>query len=87
MNQTYKNLEIILIDDGSPDKCPEICDEYAQEDDRVIVMHKENGGVSSARNAGLDITKENISDIVLKWTLEDNLGWYNELKKINVAKS
>lgn len=57
LNQTYKNLEIILIDDGSPDKCPEICDEYAQEDDRVIVIHKENGGVSSARNAGLDIAK------------------------------
>lgn len=86
LNQTYKNLEIILVDDGSPDKCPEICDEYAKKDDRIIVIHNKNGGVSSARNAGLDITKENISDIVLKWTLEDNLGWYNELKKYKCSE-
>ena len=57
LNQTYKNLEIILVDDGSPDKCPEICDEYAKKDDRIIVIHNKNGGVSSARNAGLDIAK------------------------------
>lgn len=57
LNQTYKNLEIILVDDGSPDKCPEICDEYAKKDDRIIVIHNNNGGVSSARNAGLDIAK------------------------------
>lgn len=57
LNQTYKNLEIILVDDGSPDKCPQICDEYAKEDDRIIVIHNKNGGVSSARNAGLDIAK------------------------------
>ena len=53
--QTYKNLEIILVDDGSPDKCPEICDKYAKEDSRIKVIHKKNGGVSSARNAGLDV--------------------------------
>ncbi len=53
VNQTYKNLEIILIDDGSPDKCGEICDAYAKTDKRISVIHKENGGVSSARNAGL----------------------------------
>ena len=57
LNQTYKNLEIILVDDGSPDKCPQICDEYAKVDDRIIVIHNKNGGVSSARNAGLDIAK------------------------------
>ena len=57
INQTYKNLEIILVDDGSPDKCPQICDEYAKKDDRIVVIHKENGGVSSARNLGLDIAK------------------------------
>lgn len=56
INQTYSNLEIILIDDGSPDKCPFICNEYAQKDDRVKVIHKENGGLSDARNIGLDIS-------------------------------
>lgn len=55
VNQTYKNLEIILVDDGSPDSCGKICDEYAKIDKRVKVIHKENGGVSSARNAGLDV--------------------------------
>ncbi len=55
INQTYKNLEIILVDDGSPDRCPEICDELAEKDSRIKVIHKENGGVSSARNAGLDM--------------------------------
>jgi glycosyltransferase involved in cell wall biosynthesis len=55
--QTYKNLEIILVDDGSPDKCPAICDEYAKKDSRIKVIHKKNGGVSSARNAGLEAAK------------------------------
>lgn len=54
VNQTYKNLEIILVDDGSPDRCPEKCDEWAKQDSRIIVLHKRNGGLSSARNAGLD---------------------------------
>lgn len=55
INQTYKNLEIILVDDGSTDACPDICDEYAKRDSRIRVIHKENGGLSDARNAGLDI--------------------------------
>lgn len=55
INQTYKNLEIILVDDGSPDRSSEICDEFAEKDSRIKVIHKENGGVSSARNAGLDM--------------------------------
>lgn len=55
INQTYTNLEIILIDDGSPDRCPEICDEYAAKDSRVRVIHQKNSGVSAARNAGLNI--------------------------------
>lgn len=51
--QTYKNLQIILVDDGSPDKCPEICDAFASQDKRIEVIHQQNRGVSSARNAGL----------------------------------
>lgn len=54
-NQTYQNLEIILVDDGSPDHCPEICEEYARNDPRVRVIHKQNGGLSDARNKGIDI--------------------------------
>ena len=55
IKQTYTNLEIILIDDGSPDKCYELCDSWKLKDSRIKVIHKENGGLSSARNAGLDI--------------------------------
>ena len=53
LSQTYKNIEIILVDDGSPDNCPHICDQYANEDDRVKVIHQKNGGLSAARNAGV----------------------------------
>lgn len=55
INQTFKKLEIILVNDGSPDKSPKICEEYASKDNRIKVIHKSNGGVSSARNAGLEI--------------------------------
>lgn len=54
VNQTYKNLEIILVDDGSTDSSSDICEEYARTDSRIRVIHKENGGLSSARNMGLD---------------------------------
>lgn len=57
INQTYTNLEILLIDDGSTDESPCICDQYASEDYRIKVVHKANGGLSDARNAGLDIMK------------------------------
>ena len=55
VNQTYKNLEIILVDDGSPDSCPDICDVWKEKDDRIKVIHKKNGGLSDARNAGMQI--------------------------------
>ncbi len=54
VNQTYKDLEIILVDDGSPDSCGAICDEYAAKDERIVVIHKENAGVSVARNDGIE---------------------------------
>lgn len=54
-NQTYQNLEIILVDDGSPDLCGEICERYAKEDRRIKVIHKQNGGLSDARNAGIQV--------------------------------
>ena len=57
VNQTLQSIEIVLVDDGSPDNCPSICDDLAKKDSRIKVVHKENGGLSSARNAGLDVAK------------------------------
>ena len=55
VNQTYKNLEIVLVDDGSPDNCPAMCDSWAEKDSRIKVVHKKNGGLPDARNAGIDV--------------------------------
>ena len=57
VKQTYHELEIILVDDGSPDRCPQICDEWAQKDTRINVIHKQNGGLSDARNVGIEKAK------------------------------
>ena len=57
--QTFTDFELILVDDGSPDNCPALCDAAAKRDSRVRVIHKQNGGVSTARNAGLDAAQGN----------------------------
>ena len=54
ITQTYKNLEVILVDDGSPDHCPRICDEWAKKDARIKVIHKKNEGLGMARNTGIE---------------------------------
>ena len=55
LNQDFKDIEVILVDDGSPDRCPQICDEFAKTDERIKVLHKPNGGLSDARNVGMDV--------------------------------
>ena len=85
VNQTYKNLEIILVDDGSPDRCGEICDLYAKKDPRITVIHKTNGGLVSARKAGIRIATGDYSTYVDgdDWIEKD---YYQSLvKKINNA--
>jgi len=54
VKQTYEKIEIILVDDGSPDNCPEMCDEWAKKDSRIKVIHKQNAGLGMARNTGID---------------------------------
>lgn len=81
VNQTYKNLEIILIDDGSPDSCPQICDEWKNKDIRIKVIHKQNEGLSQARNSGLEIcTGDFISFVDSDDFLEKNM--YEKLLQI-----
>ena len=57
LNQSFTNFELILVDDGSPDNCGKICDEYKKKDSRIKVIHKKNGGLSDARNAGIERAK------------------------------
>lgn len=57
LNQTFSDFELILVDDGSPDKCPQICDDYMQKDDRVKVAHKQNGGLAAARRSGIQVAR------------------------------
>lgn len=86
INQTYSNLEIILVDDGTKDNSGMICDEYAQKDNRIKVIHKENGGLSDARNAGMRMaTGEYIAFVDGDDYIENDMYefLYNELKKEN----
>jgi glycosyltransferase involved in cell wall biosynthesis len=86
INQTYTNLEIILIDDGSPDNCPVICDQYARQDSRIKVIHKINGGLSSARNVGLDIALGKYVTFIDSddWVIEDYIDiLVSAIKKTN----
>ena len=88
LNQTFTDFELILVDDGSPDNCGAICDEYALKDNRIHVIHKENGGLSDARNAGIDWAFANSNS---EWiTFIDSDDWihpkylealYNAVKK------
>lgn len=90
INQTYKNIQIILVDDGSPDNCGKICDEYAERDQRIEVIHKSNGGLSDARNKGLEIAKGEYigfvdSDDYIEADMYEVL--YNLLKQYNADVS
>lgn len=78
VHQTYKNLEIILVDDGSPDGSSKKCDEWADRDSRVVVLHRANEGVSAARNAGMDAAH---GDYLCLWIPMTplNLNWLKPL--------
>ena len=84
LSQTYADFELVLVNDGSPDNCGKICDEYASKDNRVKVIHKKNGGVSEARNVGLDVaTGEYISfidpdDWIDKDMYEQTIGYMDD---------
>lgn len=80
LNQTFTDFELLLIDDGSPDNCGQICDEYAQKDARVRVIHKENGGVSEARNVGLENARGNYISFIDPDDWIDSRLFYETLK-------
>jgi glycosyltransferase involved in cell wall biosynthesis len=81
LNQSFSDFELILVDDGSPDNCPQMCDEWAEADARIKVIHKENGGLSSARNAGLEIAQGNYIGFVDSddWIEPDMYAYLYEL--------
>lgn len=87
LNQTYEKLRIILVDDGSTDGCPLICDEYAKKDERICVIHKKNGGLSDARNAGLEYLQKNKKGGYIYFLDSDDYIEKNLVEKcVNVIK-
>jgi len=82
LGQTFTNFELILVDDGSPDSCPDICDKYAQKDSHVYVIHKPNGGLSDARNAGMEHARGQYITFVDGddfWNTTDVLSYIHQL--------
>ena len=94
LSQTFTSFELVLVDDGSPDECGEICDDYAIKDDRIIVIHQSNKGLSEARNTGIDWAMKNSDS---EWlTFVDSDDWihpdylrllYDSAIKTNADKS
>jgi len=80
ISQTFENIEVILVDDGSPDNCPGICDTYAEKDKRVKVIHKKNGGLSTARNAGINVAA---GEYIIFLDSDDYWDDINALSKIS----
>ena len=88
LNQTLKDVEIILVDDGSPDNCPKMCDEYAMKDLRIKVIHKQNAGLGYARNSGLEIaTGEYVAFVDSDDYVESDMyeRWYEAINTYNVG--
>ena len=91
LKQTYTNLQIILVDDGSPDNCGKICDEYAKKDSRIEVIHKANGGLSDARNVGISKAKGRYigfvdSDDYIKEDIRNKENGIREYSRLDILK-
>lgn len=76
LDQSFSNFELVLVDDGSPDNCGNICDKYSLKDNRIVVIHRENGGLSAARNSGIDWVIENSNSSYI--TFIDSDDWVNK---------
>ena len=83
LSQSFQNFDLVLVDDGSPDNCPKICDDYAEKDSRIVVIHKQNGGLSDARNAGIDWAMEHSSSQWLAFVDSDDWLHPDYLKNLH----
>jgi len=92
LNQGFSDMEVILVDDGSPDKCPMMCDEWTHQDKRIRVIHKQNGGLSDARNAGIEVARGEYITFVDSddWVLPDTyrllMQWLNEHTDVDILE-